>query len=94
MQFLQLPAYSLSRFYSKVAKLIGNSKSDSKGEPYDGFVLHRHDSGFLCHHGGINLWLRTAEEIGMTWLYTLSGVIAAALFVYLIIALLKPELFS
>jgi K+-transporting ATPase KdpF subunit len=30
----------------------------------------------------------------MTWLYTLSGVIATALFVYLIIALLKPELFS
>ena len=30
----------------------------------------------------------------MTWLYTFSGVIAAALFVYLIIALLKPELFS
>jgi hypothetical protein len=29
MRFLQLPAYSLSRFYSKVAKLIGNSKSDS-----------------------------------------------------------------
>ncbi|MGH8575987.1 MAG: potassium-transporting ATPase subunit F [Gammaproteobacteria bacterium] len=30
----------------------------------------------------------------MTWLYLISGGIAAALFVYLSIALLKPEWFS
>ena len=30
----------------------------------------------------------------MTWLYLLSGGIAAALFVYLLVALIKPELFS
>ncbi len=58
------------------------------------FVLHRLDSGFLRHHGGIDLWLRSVEEIEITWLYLLSGIIAAALFIYLIIALLKPELFS
>lgn len=30
----------------------------------------------------------------MTWLYILSGIVAAALLVYLIAALLKPEDFS
>jgi K+-transporting ATPase KdpF subunit len=30
----------------------------------------------------------------MTWLYLLSGGIAAVLFVYLMVALIKPELFS
>ena len=29
----------------------------------------------------------------MTWIYLLSGVVAAALFVYLFVALLKPERF-
>jgi K+-transporting ATPase KdpF subunit len=30
----------------------------------------------------------------MTWLYVLSGVVAAGLLVYLVAALLKPENFS
>jgi len=30
----------------------------------------------------------------MTWLYVLSGIVAAGLLVYLIAALLKPEDFS
>lgn len=30
----------------------------------------------------------------MSWLYWLSGLSALALFVYLVIALFKPELFS
>ena len=30
----------------------------------------------------------------MSWIYALSGVIAAALFVYLVVAMLKPEWFE
>lgn len=30
----------------------------------------------------------------MNWLYLISGIIALALFIYLLIALLKPEKFS
>ena len=30
----------------------------------------------------------------MTWLYVLAGIVSAGLLVYLVIALLKPELFS
>jgi K+-transporting ATPase KdpF subunit len=30
----------------------------------------------------------------MNWLYVIAGVIALALFVYLVFALLKPELFE
>ena len=30
----------------------------------------------------------------MSWIYVLSGVVAAALFVYLVVAMLKPEWFE
>lgn len=30
----------------------------------------------------------------MTWIYVLSGLVAAALFVYLVVAMLKPEWFE
>ncbi len=30
----------------------------------------------------------------MTWVYVLSGLVAAALFVYLVAAMLKPEWFE
>ena len=30
----------------------------------------------------------------MSWLYLLSGFVAAALFVYLVVAMLKPEWFE
>ncbi len=30
----------------------------------------------------------------MSWLYIISGIIALALFVYLFVALLKPEIFE
>jgi K+-transporting ATPase KdpF subunit len=30
----------------------------------------------------------------MTWLYVLGGVVSVGLLIYLVIALLKPELFS
>jgi len=30
----------------------------------------------------------------MTWVYALSGLVAAALFVYLVVAMLKPEWFE
>jgi K+-transporting ATPase KdpF subunit len=33
------------------------------------------------------------EETAMTWIYVLSGVLAAGIFVYLFVALLWPEKF-
>ena len=30
----------------------------------------------------------------MTWIYTLGAIVAVGLMVYLVVALLKPELFS
>jgi K+-transporting ATPase KdpF subunit len=30
----------------------------------------------------------------MSWIYALAGVVAAALFVYLVVAMLKPEWFE
>jgi K+-transporting ATPase KdpF subunit len=30
----------------------------------------------------------------MSWVYALSGIVAAALFIYLVVAMLKPEWFE
>ncbi len=30
----------------------------------------------------------------MNWLYVIAGIVTLALFIYLVIALLKPEIFS
>ena len=37
---------------------------------------------------------RTPAGWQMSWVYVLSGVAAAALFVYLVVAMLKPEWFE
>jgi K+-transporting ATPase KdpF subunit len=42
----------------------------------------------------VNVYRNNKEAVVMNWLYLISGVIALALFVYLFVALLKPEKFS
>jgi K+-transporting ATPase KdpF subunit len=37
--------------------------------------------------------LRTLEEVFMSWLYVLSGLVALVITIYLVIALLFPERF-
>ena len=37
---------------------------------------------------------RTPAEEQMSWIYVLGGLVAAALFVYLVVAMLKPEWFE
>jgi K+-transporting ATPase KdpF subunit len=49
---------------------------------------------FLCGQRGYRVRLRTPEEAVMTWLYILGGITSLGLLIYLVIALLKPELFS
>ncbi|MHB1591268.1 MAG: K(+)-transporting ATPase subunit F [Sulfuricella sp.] len=39
------------------------------------------------------LWLRKIGEAIMTWIYILCGIVSVGLLAYLVIALLKPELF-
>ena len=56
--------------------------------------LYLNTHNLLCRHGGAGVQLRTPRQIRMSWLYLLSGGVAAGLFVYLSIALLKPEWFS
>jgi K+-transporting ATPase KdpF subunit len=38
--------------------------------------------------------MRAAEEGVMTWLYLLAAITSLGLLIYLIVALLKPEIFS
>ena len=60
---------------------------------------HGHSLTVACHRAirGIHHFgvpVRATEEINMNWLYLVGLVITVAMFIYLIVALLKPEYFS
>ena len=48
---------------------------------------------FFRGFGSDCLWLRATEEAIMSWLYAVSGIVALAITIYLVIALLFPEKF-
>ena len=53
--------------------------------------------GFFALVGGIDPFLREPDGQGrpvMNWVYWLSGAAALVIFVYLIVALFKPEIFE
>ena len=58
-----------------------------------GPALRRIDGGVLRRKRRARVRLRQAEGTPMSWIYLLSGGIAAAIFVYLVIVLLWPEKF-
>jgi hypothetical protein len=63
----------------------------------NGLHLHRIDRRLFRRVGGVDLLLRGSDGQGrqvMNWVYWLSGFAALGIFVYLVIALFKPELFS
>jgi K+-transporting ATPase KdpF subunit len=63
------------------------------GDEYGRCLVSRIDGGVFRAERGAGLCLRKTEEAAMSWLYILSGALALAIFVYLIIALLFPEKF-
>jgi K+-transporting ATPase KdpF subunit len=61
-------------------------------------VCHGSDLSGRCHRTAsaqrrARRGLRGVEEAAMNWLYVLSGVLAVAVFAYLVVALLWPEKF-
>jgi K+-transporting ATPase KdpF subunit len=59
-----------------------------------GRSVHRSHGCFRGPEHGARARLRkTHEEAAMNWVYILSGVLAAGIFVYLVVALLWPEKF-
>jgi K+-transporting ATPase KdpF subunit len=63
----------------------------------DGFRFHRHDRWIFRLVGGIDPILFEPDGQGrplMNWVYWLSGAAALVIFVYLIVALFKPEVFE
>jgi K+-transporting ATPase KdpF subunit len=63
----------------------------------NGFRVHWPDRRLFCNVGGIDPFLRKPDGKGrppMNWVYWLSGAAALVIFVYLIIALFKPETFE
>jgi K+-transporting ATPase KdpF subunit len=52
------------------------------------------DCRVLRRHGRGGRGLRTSAEAVMTFFYAIGAVVSLLLFVYLVVALLKPELFS
>jgi K+-transporting ATPase KdpF subunit len=55
--------------------------------------LKRIDSWFRRGQLRADLLFRTSAEAAMSWMYIVSGVLAVAILVYLVVALLYPEKF-
>jgi hypothetical protein len=95
----------LRNLYTAKPKLVGlficsrvNCRvfRSQEGNRY-GFRFRRGDRGFLRLVRGVDPVLRQAHarrEQVMNWVYWLSGIAALLIFLYLLIALFKPELFS
>ena len=63
----------------------------------NGFRLHRSHHRIFRDFGRIDPILRESDGQGrqvMSWAYWVSGVAAIIIFVYLVVALFKPELFE
>jgi K+-transporting ATPase KdpF subunit len=67
---------------------------NSYKEKEHGLVLFIVDYSHLRSDCAADIWHRKTGEAIMTGFYILGGIVALGLIVYLVIALLKPELFS
>jgi K+-transporting ATPase KdpF subunit len=59
----------------------------------DGYYLFNFDVGIFCGNRFVDLRLRVVKGATMSWVYMLSGILAIAIFVYLVVALFYPEKF-
>jgi K+-transporting ATPase KdpF subunit len=66
----------------------------SHKEQTNGLVLSAVDSGYFRPERAADIWHRKIGEAVMTFFYIVAAIAALLLMVYLVIALLKPELFS
>jgi len=89
--FLWPNVQSLRPFYTASPK-FSITVSQTAGETH-GSLIYRIGIRLFRRHGGARLRLRKAEEAAMNWIYILSGLLALAIFVYLIVALFFPEKF-
>lgn len=59
----------------------------------DGYRLFDVDGSLFCGHWFVDFGLRVVKGATMSWIYMLSGIMAIAVFVYLVVALFYPEKF-
>jgi K+-transporting ATPase KdpF subunit len=87
--FLSGAPWSSHRFYARLPNICrldrGGDNDGRSVSPDAGRVLRPVGCGCV--------WLRAPEEAVMSWLYTLSGIVALVITIYLVIALLFPEKF-
>lgn len=62
-------------------------------EGFHGRFLYCADRAVLCRRHWAGIRMRKAPEAVMNWLYLLAGLLALAVFVYLVVALFFPEKF-
>ena len=77
-------------FFDRVARPVKEERSD-------GLRIHRPDRGLFRPVGGTDPFLRKPDRQArplMNWVYWVSGAAALVIFVYLIVALFKPEDFE
>lgn len=59
----------------------------------DGYWLFDIDGNLFCGNRFTDFGLRVVKGAIMSWIYMLSGIMAIAVFVYLVVALFYPEKF-
>src|SRR5437899_1450399 len=76
------------RRHTYLCRIASHQSSEGHGPD-----LYRPIRRIFCRFSGLDPLLRKSDEEGtvMNWIYWLSGLAALAIFVYLVIALFKPE---
>jgi K+-transporting ATPase KdpF subunit len=91
---LPLPQVNFYGILTPVTGRLSSSCSVKGALPYDRSFLYWRCTDLICPLRRAGLGFRTTvAEVVMAITYLLCGIIALGLFVYLLVALLKPELF-
>jgi K+-transporting ATPase KdpF subunit len=93
-RFFTRPSNIFTTFLGRVTYI---SFQESIQKPWnrsgDGYRISHSNDRFFRPHRRTGLRLRKIKGAPMNWLYLLSGILAAGIFVYLVIALFYPEKF-
>ena len=70
------------------------ARSLRRGYCYDGYYFYRSNNFFWAHFLGLYCFVfKGIRGVSMLAIYWIGGITSFVLFVYLLIALLKPEIF-
>jgi K+-transporting ATPase KdpF subunit len=88
------PFFALSLFVSLLCFEKGGANGSDIHWNYCRFFRSHIASGKACGNSEVRNRTNGDQEVTVVTLYWISGIIAVGLLIYLVIALMKPEIFS